>query len=93
MKTVIDGTDAAPRGGLASTVALHDVLQRIETEYREMPGMSVNDKQAQRLWGLDSTTCSFVLRTLVERGVLRRTARGTFVRCPPPARNRYDGQS
>ena len=92
MKTTIDGTDAAPRGALASTAALPDVVRRIESEYREMPGMSVNEKQAQRLWGLDSTTCSFVLRTLVERGVLRRTARGTFIRCPP-ARGRFDAQS
>ena len=93
MKTAIDRTDAAPRGEPPSTEALHDVLRRIESEYREMPGMSVNQQQAQRLWGLDSTTCSFVLRTLVERGILRRTARGTFIRCPPPARARFAHQS
>ena len=61
--------------------ALHDLLRRIESEYREMPGMCVNAAQAQRLWGLDSITCAFVLATLVERRILRRTPRGTYVKC------------
>lgn len=61
--------------------ALHELLHRIESEYDEMPGMCVTVPQAQRLWGLDAATCSFVLTTLVERRFLRRTARGTYVRC------------
>lgn len=60
--------------------ALHDLLRRIEMEYRDMPGMCVTARQAERLWGLDSTTCLFVLSTLVERRILRRTARGTYVK-------------
>jgi hypothetical protein len=63
-----------------TTAGLHDLLQRIESEYREMPGLSVTARQAERLWGLDSTTCGFVLMTLIERGILRRTATGTYVR-------------
>ena len=63
-----------------TTAALQELLQRIEGEYREMPGLSVTAPQAQRLWGLDSMTCGFVLMTLIQRGVLRRTASGTFVR-------------
>lgn len=62
------------------TAGLHELLQRVEGEYRELPALSLTAPQAQRLWGLDSTTCSFVLMTLIERGVLRRTARGTYVR-------------
>ena len=61
-------------------MALHELLRRIESEYAEMPGMCVTAAQAQRLWGLDSITCSFVLTTLVERRVLRRTRRGTYVK-------------
>jgi DNA-binding IclR family transcriptional regulator len=68
-------------GRMPTTPALHDLLRRIESEYHEMPGMCVTLPQAQRLWGLDTTTCSFVLTTLVERGILRRTAHGTYVRC------------
>ena len=65
---------------LETASALHELLRRIESEYREMPGMCVTAPQAQRLWGLDSTACAFVLMTLIERGVLRRTARGTYVK-------------
>jgi hypothetical protein len=63
-----------------TTAALHELLQRIESEYREMPGLSVTALQAERLWGLDSTTCGFVLMTLMQRGILKRSASGTFVR-------------
>ena len=62
------------------SLPLHELLRRIEGEYREMPGMCVTTSQAQRLWGLDSTTCSVVLATLVERRILRRTPRGTYVK-------------
>ncbi len=62
-----------------TTGALHELLERVEGEYREMPGLSVTAPQAERLWGLDSTTCGFVLTTLIQRGILRRTPGGTFV--------------
>ena len=71
---------AARRTKPRTTAGLHELLQRIEGEYREMPGLSVTAPQAERLWGLDSTTCSFVLMTLIERGVLKRTMNGTYVR-------------
>ena len=63
-----------------TTAALHELLQRIEREYREMPGLSVTAPQAERLWGLDSMTCGFVLMTLIQRGILKRMTSGTFVR-------------
>jgi DNA-binding IclR family transcriptional regulator len=57
-----------------------DALRQIEAEYREMPGLSVTEAQAQRLWGLDKTTCRRALETLVQRGVLRRNRRESYVR-------------
>ena len=66
-----------------TTAALHHLLERIEGDYREMPGLSVTSAQAERLWGLDTTTCSFVLMTLVQRGILVRTPGGTYVRRRP----------
>ena len=57
-----------------------DVMHQIEAEYREMPGLSVTEAQAQRLWALDRTTCRRALDTLVHRGVLRRTRRESYVR-------------
>jgi len=80
MKTALSGSEATLSDQSASAAALHELLHRVESEYREMPGMCVTAPQAQRLWGIDATTCAFVLSTLVERRVLRRTARGTFVR-------------
>ena len=64
------------------TPAIHELLERIQAEYREMPGLNLTAAQAQRLWGVDSTTCGFVLTTLVGRKVLRRTAIGTYLRGP-----------
>lgn len=60
--------------------SIADVLEQIEVEYREMPGLSVTEAQAQRLWGLDNTTCKRALDTLVQRGVLWRTRREAYVR-------------
>ena len=72
--------ETARRTKPQTTAALHELLRRIEGEYREMPGLSVTAQQAERLWGLTSTTCSFVLTTLIQRGVLKRTENGTYVR-------------
>lgn len=63
-----------------TTAALHELLQRVEAEYREMPGLSLTVHQAERLWALDSTTCSFVLMTLIERGILKRAPDGSYIR-------------
>jgi DNA-binding GntR family transcriptional regulator len=57
-----------------------DALQQMEAEYREMPGLSLTETQARRLWGLDHTTCRHALDTLVQRGVLRRNHREVYVR-------------
>jgi hypothetical protein len=54
-------SDLARRTKPRTTAALHDLLRRVEGEYREMPGLCVTARQAERLWGLDSTTCGFVL--------------------------------
>jgi hypothetical protein len=78
MQTPLDTDSDVP--GPDSTASLHELLLRIESEYREMPGMCVTAAQAQRLWGLETVTCNFVLMTLVDRGILRRTARGAYVR-------------
>jgi hypothetical protein len=65
-----------------TTRAIRELLLRIEGEYREMPGLSLTVSQAERLWGLDTSTCAFVLTTLVERQVLRQTTGGTYLRGP-----------
>jgi hypothetical protein len=63
-----------------STSAISAVVRIVESEYLEMPGLKLTEVQACRLWGLDSNTCRAVLVTLTERGFLRRSAQGTYIR-------------
>lgn len=60
--------------------AVGKAIVRVEAEYREMPGLNLTLPQAARLLGIDRYTCELVLTRLVERGVLRRTLDGTYVR-------------
>ena len=55
------------------------LLQRIRTEYSEIPGLKLTAAQAQRLWGLDRETSHAALATLVETAFLSRTLKGLFV--------------
>ena len=64
----------------ARVPSIEDVLQQIEAEYLEMPGLSITEAQAQRLWALDDTTCRRALGILVQRGILRRAQREEYVR-------------
>jgi hypothetical protein len=57
-----------------------DVLQRVQGEYIEMPGLRLTTAQAQRLWGLDRAVCDALLGALVETKFLFRTRDGAFVR-------------
>jgi hypothetical protein len=56
-----------------------DLLQLIQSEYREMPCLSLTKPQIQRLWGLETFVCEAVIDALVAASVLRRTASGTYV--------------
>jgi hypothetical protein len=61
-------------------VATEQILQRIRSEYLEMPGLRLTPQQAQRLWGLDRQCCEESLQYLVDAGFLMKTGRGTYVR-------------
>jgi hypothetical protein len=37
------------------------LVERIEGEYNEMPGLKLTEAQAQRLWDLDADTCRTIL--------------------------------
>lgn len=53
-------------------------LRIIQSEYHEMPGLSLTKPQMQRLWGLESETCEHLVATLVGTRVLRKTANGGY---------------
>ena len=55
-------------------------LELIQAEYREMPGLSLNKVQMQRLWGLDAFVCDALVDALVAACVLRQTTKGSYMR-------------
>ena len=42
------------------------LLNRVRSEFIEMPGLRLRIDQAQRLWNLDRALCESVLRSLVD---------------------------
>jgi hypothetical protein len=52
------------------------LVERIRSEYLEMPGLTLTLPQAQRLWGLDAVQCQHILGALVDAGFLRRLGSG-----------------
>jgi hypothetical protein len=42
------------------------ILNRVRSEFIEMPGLRLRIDQAQRLWNLDRALCESVLRSLVD---------------------------
>jgi hypothetical protein len=56
------------------------LLRRIRGEFSEMPGLRLTARQAQRLWGLESSDCEALLEALIAAGFLKRNRDGTFVR-------------
>jgi hypothetical protein len=61
-------------------MGVNEVLQRIQGEYLEMPGLRLTAAQAQRLWGLDRDVCQALLDALIDAKFLVRTRDGAFVR-------------
>lgn len=55
------------------------LLERVRSEYLEMPGLTLTPAQARRLWNMDEPICEQLLLALLESGFLRRTWRDTFV--------------
>jgi hypothetical protein len=55
-------------------------VDRIRSEFREMPGLVLTVAQACRLWSLDVSTCTLLLSELIDSGYLCRKADGTFCR-------------
>ena len=55
-------------------------IERLRSEFLEMPGLRLNVKQVQRLCGVDASLCQGVLDALVDLKFLRANADGTYVR-------------
>ena len=57
-----------------------NLLNRVRSEFIEMPGLRLRIDQAQRLWNLDRAMCESVLRSLVEAKFLRCFENDLYVR-------------
>ncbi len=67
---------------------INEVIQRIQGEFIEMPGLCLTAPQAQRLWGLDRDVCEALLGALVDAKFLSRTREGAFVKLDGAVRSR-----
>jgi hypothetical protein len=54
------------------------LVERVRSEFAEMPGMRLTVAQVQRLCGVDRIVCAAILDSLVESGCLCRQADGTY---------------
>ena len=66
-----------------NTVVHHSIeglLARVRGEFLEMPGLTVTEAQARRLWGVDNPTCQQLLSRLLEVQFLARTPDGHYRR-------------
>jgi hypothetical protein len=65
-------------------IAIDDLLQRVRSEYLEMPGLRLTVAQAARFLSLDQGTCARLLDALVEARFLILTSNGLYVRPGSP---------
>jgi hypothetical protein len=56
------------------------IIERIQSEYLEMPGLRLTPAQAQRLCGVDLLVCKAVLDALVDAHFLAVNAHGMYAR-------------
>jgi hypothetical protein len=61
-------------------VPVLQAVRWVQTEYLELPTLSLTRRQVQRLYGLDEITCESVLAALVDVQFLACTSDGRYVR-------------
>jgi hypothetical protein len=55
-------------------------VDRVQTDFLEMPGLELTMAQAVRLWHLGADDCRYVIDALVDAGFLTWTPQRTVVR-------------
>lgn len=65
---------------MSDETELAQLVTRVRSEYREMPGLSLVPAQAARLWALDRSMSQRVLDRLVDAGFLERSVDGRYLR-------------
>lgn len=69
---------ALQRGERRDVVRREAIVRRIAAEFVEMPGLILSVPQASRLLGLEEAACERILTSLVNDGLLRRRAGGSY---------------
>ena len=59
-------------------VSKDEMLRRIHCDYLEMPDLRLSRAQAQRVWQLDEHTCTELLESLTDGGLLQRSHDGMY---------------
>jgi hypothetical protein len=63
-----------------NVVARKALVRRIQSEFEEMPGLSLTLVQASRLFGVAQDACARIFIELAKDGRLRHTAKRRYVR-------------
>jgi hypothetical protein len=74
------GTSLAAGSSGTNRPDIDRLIDRVRSEFMEMPGLRLTAGQARRLWALDATTADAVLHELVGSGFLQATRDGAFSR-------------
>ena len=61
-------------------MSFSSAVDRVQTEFIEVPGLELTMPQAVRLWGVGADDCRAVIDALVDGGFLRWTPQRTLVR-------------
>ncbi len=69
------------------------IVDRVRTDFTEMPELEVTLPQAVRLWTLGMDDCRYVIDSLVDAGFLTWTSRRTVVRRGRDPFGRHDPQT
>ncbi len=66
--------------GLCTVIEFRLLVDRVRSEFVEMPGLRLTPAQAMRLWSVDAAVCDLIIETLVGSAFLRRGTGGTVLR-------------
>lgn len=61
-------------------MSVEAVTKRVRAEFEEMPGLTLTEHQAAKLFGIEQQTCRDVIGQLIDESYLRKTRSGSFVR-------------
>lgn len=69
------------RGRERARMGLDAVTRRVRAEFDEMPGLTLTEPQAAKLFGIERAICRDVIDQLIDESYLRKTRTGSIIRC------------